>query len=198
MTTLSFVFWVVVHSQSRGALDIRVLDDAVDVRIELSMQDIPELCDLQTDVVDDRVRACLMRAIGQGVHVSTDRRCAWGSIDVQQHGVDVHATSTLRCTRGASLTVDWGLFAATSLQHIAIARAAAGGAVFETMLSKQRTKWEFALPQGRTHVPVVGAVLLMVIGSVVVGVMVGVMVGAVWLVRRRGRSSHRRAGPNRF
>jgi hypothetical protein len=150
MTTLSFVLWVVAHSQSRGALDIAVRDaGVVNVRVELSMLDVPELCDAPegTREVDDRVRGCVVRAIESGMHMSTVERCTWGTVDVQQRGADLHATSTLSCAPGARMSVDWGVFAATSLQHVAVARATVGDKVFETILSKQRTKWEFALPQ---------------------------------------------------
>jgi hypothetical protein len=139
-----------MHSQSRGALLLTQEHNQVHARIELSVLDVPELCGSGVVWRGDasEVESCVRGRPLATLRMVQRGACAldsWRAIAAPP--ADVHLLGTWTCPHDeGEVQLDWGPFAGTELQHIAMASfAGADGRTDKTLLSRQATRWQFAL-----------------------------------------------------
>ena len=177
------------HARSEGRARFD-LDDTgrLDMEITLSELDMPELCNI--DLSNRALRAerlreldvCLTRDIPRLVRVQVDE----GSCPLLVHRVaaeknTVTAVAVASCPSFPSrLIVHWGLFAATPLDHVAVASFSQPHAAPKlVMLSKRSAKLVVDIARPLWPRLVVLAIVALLCAS------------AGWFVLRRGRTRER-------
>jgi hypothetical protein len=143
------------HSRSQGASRFVFHDDGrVDVVVELSDLDVPELCDVdfgtkdpvRRALADERLTACAARGFARWIHLSADgSACEVGFSRWERlAGRDLALLGDARCARDADVVVvDWGLFAGTPLDHVSVATfELAGGEKARAAFSKRNRRHE--------------------------------------------------------
>lgn len=174
---------VAAHNTGEGAARFDVdKDGRVDVRIDLVEPDLKDLCDVDFAVVDpekkrladEQLDVCVSNGLAQWLRLRVDGHdCKVGG-GRARHGdaLAVVVEGEAACVAGGdSLTIDWGLFAGTPLDHRATTTIALpDGTEHRAMLSKRKNKLVIAL-----HAPLdvrvffaVAAVVFVVVASVVV------------------------------
>ena len=192
-TLVALALGLAGHSRSEGSSQFVVDSDAnrVAITIDLLTVDMPELCDVDVSLSDSdqrrheeqRLRACVERGLPGWLRLHTDEGdCQVVAVDVKRgQGFAITFTGIANCPSlaGATLTLDWGLFASTRLDHISTATIVVGTGVEpqRTLLSRRNNKVRVKIPAPRHPAAIA-----------VVGVVVaGVAIAAVMLVRRRRR-----------
>lgn len=183
------------HARSEGR-SVFSLDEQgrVSITITLGQVDLPELCDADFSLKErareeQKLTRCLARDLPLLVRVKADGKpCKLVSEGFQSEPPRVHIAARADC--GAypeSWSVDWGLFVASPLDHVNVARLEQPWSEPRmTLLSKRaaRVTWETARHPARRAAGialVLGAALLVVVGAV--------------RRHRRGRSAARPASP---
>lgn len=192
-TLVALALGLAGHSRSEGSSQFVVDPDVnrVAITIDLLTVDMPELCDVDVSLSDpdqrrheeQRLRACVERGLPGWLRLHTDEGdCQVVAVDVKRgQGFAITFTGIANCPSlaGATLTLDWGLFASTRLDHISTATIVVGTGVEpqRTLLSRRNNKVRVKIPAPRHPAAIA-----------VVGVVVaGVAIAAVMLVRRRRR-----------
>jgi MYXO-CTERM domain-containing protein len=136
---------VALHSQSRGAVFMTQSDEGVAVRIELARADGPELCGT-IPTTDEEWTRCGQRAQLLTLRVG-QRPCQLSPVVTSLVAADIHLMLTAHCPAATGdAQLDWGLFAGTELQHIAVLEVSHfDGHIDRTLLSRQANRFEFEL-----------------------------------------------------
>lgn len=165
VVALAVVVAVVGHNRSEGKSSFVVdLDrDRVDIAVQIVTLDLPELCEVDLSTSDPALRAarlhrldaCVETGMPTWLKLRTDAgpcRVAGGTARLGD-GFAVHLDAHALCPplAGKTLTVDWGLFQGTSLEHTSVAelRVAGRDDVDRALLSRRHTKLRLSLPQPR-------------------------------------------------
>lgn len=187
-TMLAVALGLAGHSRSEGSSQFLVEPDAnrVAITIDLLTVDMPELCDVDVSLSnpdqrrreEQRLRACVERGLPGWLRLHTDEgACQVAAVDVKRgQGFAITFTGMATCPSlaGATLTLDWGLFASTQLDHISTATIVVGTGVEpqRTLLSRRNNKVRIKVPAPR-RLAAIAATSVVVAGVAIVGVMLG-------------------------
>lgn len=177
------VISLATHNNSEGTSRFVIEEQGrIDVQIQLLELDLPELCDVDfagpegRAVYDEQVTQCVQRGLPSWlrVHVET-AACTIG--DVGWHhgeGLQILLTGVAKCERpvGRKLTIDWGLFAGTELEHVNSATIVFPDASrHEAMFSRKHNKVVVDVEDPRSTRAGV-ALAIVILASVITGIVV--------------------------
>ncbi len=185
------------HNASQGKSAFVVAADGhVDITVHLLELDLPELCDVDFGVtaqkrpaMEARLESCVAEGFPRWLRLRLGDESCPISAGRARHGqgLDIVLEAFATCPgepAGRTLTLDWGLFASSSLDHQSTATVTLPGAGKTTMalLSKRKNKLTIDVPTHRAEVA----------AAVFAGVAFVVVVVGLLLVRRRGHRRGRR------
>lgn len=184
------VLALAAHSASEGRSRFDVQRDGVVViDVQLSALDLPELCGLElADGPDHRLDACVARGFPQWLMLRTPQGpCplaseGWRVLEPPRVPPQLGLAARARCPGPVvALTVDWGFFRGTGLDHTSVARFTALDVPAQVVaLSGRAPRAELTFAPSRSGVVVV-------VGVVCVLVLVAALVRAFSaLLRARG------------
>jgi hypothetical protein len=197
MSTLALFALLAVHNRSEGTSRFQVGEDGrVDVSVTLTVPDVPELCDADLAIVDPTRHAVAEEKFTACVEQGLPR---WLRLRVDDDGCDVLAGSWRRAEgyavvlstqalcprpRGRALTIDWGLFHDSPLEHVSTTTIVLpDGSERRTLLSRRHN---------RVVVDVPGPLWRRALPAVVVVIVAALGVVSAFVVRRRRRSQETR------
>lgn len=172
------------HSRSEGTS--RFVADAVTDRVAITINlvtlDLPELCEVDLSLSDpdkrhleeQRLQACVEGGLPEWLRLRTDAgACQVVARGVERGpGLEVTFTGTAACPplRGATVTIDWGLFASTRLDHISTATIVVGDDEVpqRTLFSRRNNKVRVKIPKPVPWPPLVGAATAIVASGIAV------------------------------
>jgi len=182
------------HSRSEGSsrFVVDTVTDRVAITINLVTLDLPELCEVDLSLSDpdqrrleeQRLRACVERGLPEWLRLRTDAgACQVVARDVERgQALAIALTGIASCPplRGSTITIDWGLFASTRLDHISTATIVVGDDEIpqRTLFSRRNNKVRVKVPKPFPWAPLAGAAIAIVASSI-----------AVAMRRRRQRPS---------
>lgn len=147
-------------SQGKSSFDIAA-DGTVDIEIQLSALDLPELCNVDLSVRDRateeaRLDTCVTRGLPMWLRISSDlgscpiSTTGWHQVEAKTVPPVVALDGGARCSADArSITIDWGLFAGSPLDYTSVARADIDGQDAQMFaFSKRARKWVLPLHRG--------------------------------------------------
>ncbi len=182
------------HNTSEGKAVVDVgADGRVDVRVELVEPDLPELCDVDFGVsptrrieMEEKLDVCVSREFPRWLRLRLDGDECGVEGGRFHHGdglsVVVEAFAVCAPPAGKTLTLDWGLFASSSLDHRATTTIRLpDGSEQRALLSKRKNKLVVHVP-GASPPP---AVVAGVVAVVAVAVVVVAVFFVVVVARRR-------------
>jgi hypothetical protein len=200
---LAMVLFVAAHSRSEGTSRFVVAEDGrVDVVVTLTSPDVPELCDADLAIVDparhavaeQKVSACVEQGLPRWLRLRIDAEAcdvlagSWRRDD--GYAIALKTQASCPPPRGRALTIDWGLFHDSPLEHVSTATVVLpGGVERRTLFSRRHSRVVIDVPgpAWRRALPAVLAVLALLALLGVVGAVAGVVAR-----RRRQRSEQAR------
>jgi hypothetical protein len=188
------------HSNSQGKSSFALDEDGV-VRIEIQLgaPDLPELCNVDLSVKDRvtqeaNLDVCLRNGLRYWLRVSLDERAcpidylAWREVEPRSLPPVIAIAANASCARGgAQMTIDWGLFSSTVLDHTSVAKIEVPGREPALFAFSKRAR-KVTVPVGwrpSTMQVAIGGALA--VAAALGGVAAGVALGR----RRRARTSAR-------
>jgi hypothetical protein len=182
---VALVLLLAAHSRSEGSGRFLIgTDGRIDIAITLTTPDVPELCDADLAIVDpvrrtqaeQKVTICVEEGLPRWLRLRVgDERCpiaagAWRRGD----GWTLELTTQASCPppAGRALTIDWGFFGGSSLEHIAAAIVVLpDGSERRTLLSRRnnRVVLEIPAPPWRRALPGAAVMLVSVAALALVG-----------------------------
>ena len=180
------------HNASQGKSSFVVgADGVVAIHIELLEIDLPELCDVEINLADpqrrvlaeQKLEACVARELPRWLRLrSNDDECTvFAGRTTHGPGLQVDIDGDARCAplQGRTLTIDWGLFQSSSLNHQSTSTLTLpDGSTTRALLSKRKNRWSVPIADPRrAQAAAVAAVV----------VVVALITAAVARARRRAR-----------
>ncbi len=182
---------VIGHNASQGTSAFVVHDNGkISIHLEVLEADLPELCDVEINIADpvrrqaalQKLESCAAREFPHWLRFHLDAAPCTVLAGRWSHGagllIDLYAEAVCEEPAGHTLTMDWGLFQQSSLDHqSASTLTLPDGTKRRALLSKRKNKVITAVPDPRARAAQVAVV-------VAVGV-VAVVAGALFVRRRR-------------
>lgn len=186
------------HSRSEGTSRFELHPhDRVAIVVELSILDLPELCDVDLTLSDSerralealRLDACIEAGLSRWLRLSTPT----GSCALHPQGFErrdgrvvvIKAEAACPPLPGAALTIDWGFFAGQRLDHLNVATVVVtSGTEEKALLSRRHNRLTVNVPWPWHITAVAGASLL------AASVAMGVIARTLWRRRRRRHMGH--------
>jgi hypothetical protein len=193
---LALLLVVAAHSRSEGTSRFVVdADGRVDVAVTLTVPDVPELCDADLAIVDparhaaaeQRFTTCVEQGLPRWLRLRVDD----AACDVlagswrrgEGHAVVLSTQAVCLPPSGHALTIDWGLFHDSPLEHVSTTTIVLpDGSERRTLMSRRhnRAVVDVAGPLWRRVLPAAAAV-------------VGAVALVAFVVRRRRRRASEQA-----
>jgi len=189
--------WLGAHNASQGTSAFTVAHNGgIAVQIKLLETDLPELCDVEINLADpqrrqaaeQKLESCVARDFPSWLHWTADDVACVLTAGRYQHGpgLEIDLDADVLCDPPArrSLTLDWGLFQHSSLDHQSTSTLTLpDGSVHRALLSKRKNKVVVPVRSGPPAIALLGT-LLAIVAVAIAGVVVG----------RRRRRRRRRGG----
>ncbi|MDP2342837.1 MAG: hypothetical protein Q8O67_17910 [Deltaproteobacteria bacterium] len=174
------------HNASQGTSAF-VVDDAgkIAVSIKVLETDLPELCDVEINLADparrllaeQKLESCVAREFPSWLRLRADDVDCVVSAGRVEHGaglqINLYADALCDPPARRSITLDWGLFQHTTLDHQSTSTLTLpDGSVHRALLSKRKNKLVVPVYSGPPAIALLGA-LLAIIAVMIAGVVVG-------------------------
>jgi hypothetical protein len=162
------------HSRSEGTSRFELLgQDRIAIAVELSVLDLPELCDVDLTLSDPerrraearRLDACVEAGYPRWLRLATTDGACTLSADGVESGeslvVALRANAVCPPLPGSTLTIDWGFFSGQRLEHMSVATVVVEpGRQERALLSRRHNRLTVQIPwSGPAHMMLGGAVL---------------------------------------
>jgi hypothetical protein len=179
------------HNRSEGTSRFEVVgQDRIAVSVELSVLDLPELCDVDLTLSDPdrrraearRLDACVEAGFPRWLRLATtDGACTLSAGGVERGEglvVALRATATCPPLPGSTVTIDWGFFSGQRLEHISVATVVVEpGRQERALLSRRHNRLTIQVPwSSRAQV---------LLGGTGLATAAGLAFCARWIARRR-------------
>lgn len=203
-TTLLVLLAIAAHSRSEGTSRFRVdASGRVDIAVELTRLDLPELCDVDLALVDPARRAameqrldlCIERSLPAWLRLRVDDAACTVLPGRWRRGdglvIELGTEATCPPPTGHAVTIDWGLFHGSTLEHVSAATIALpDGTARRTLFSRRNNRVVVDVPGPRRTVAVMGVFTLAAV--VVVAGVVAARVARRWRHRAAGEGDRTR------
>jgi hypothetical protein len=183
---VAVVALVSTHNASQGTSTFTVAPNGrIAVHIELLETDLPELCDVEINLADaarralaeQKLEACVVREFPSWLRLRADDVVCPVSAGRFTHGagLQILLDADALCDPPArrTVTLDWGLFQHSSLDHQSTSTMTLpDGSVHRALLSKRKNKLTVLVAAGPPAIALLGAALA-VVAVMIAGVVVG-------------------------